>query len=305
MTLHQLRIFLAVSDAASFARGAQTLYLSQPTVSQHMAALEDELGIILLERSRKGVTLTEAGKELRTHARKLLRLLDEAQQAMKRFRLMEDIPLRVGVSTIPGTYMLPLAFPEIFKTHPELRLSLVQGDSRETVDRVIAEEVELGIVGSRFEQKGLTYTPIGHDVVRLIVAPQHPWASEGKISIAQLASQPLFTREAGSGTGRTVEKALKDSGVDPGALKVRAEMGSTEAQKAAVLSGSGGAFLSQWAVGGELQRGDLVGIEVEGLTIERSFYLVRRTKSSQSAAAAIFSEIITSQWEELKRPTVG
>ena len=155
MTCHQLRVFLAVADAGNFARGAETLHLSQPTVSQHIAALEGELGVTLLDRSRRGVTLTEAGKLLRRYARQVVGTMDAAHQAVERFRGAEEVPLRVGASTIPGTYLVPQTMPTLFASHPGLHLILVQGDSREILDRIATDDVELGMVGSRFEQRGL------------------------------------------------------------------------------------------------------------------------------------------------------
>lgn len=288
MTCHQLQVFLAVADAGNFARGAAALRLSQPTVSQHIAALEGELGVSLLDRSRRGVTLTEAGKLLRRHARQVVGAMTAAQQAVERFRGLEETPLRVGVSTIPGTYLVPRVMPELFARHPGLRLILLQGDSRETLDRVAADEVEMGLVGSRFEQRGLVYTALAGDTIRLVVAPTHPWAQVPCIALAELAGAPLILRESGSGTGKTVGEALRKAGLDMSALQVRAEVGSTEALKATVSAGVGAAFLSECACDKEVERGELVVVAVEGLVIERSFYLVRRVVRTLSPAATAF-----------------
>ena len=292
MTCHQLQVFLAVADAGNFARGAGALHLSQPTASQHIAALEGELGVSLLDRSRRGVTLTEAGKLLRRHARQVVGAMAAAQHAIERFRGLEETPLRVGVSTIPGTYLVPRAMPALFARHPGLRLILLQGDSRETLDRIAADDVELGVVGSRFEQRGLAYTPLASDTIRLVVAPTHPWAQVKCIAPAELAGEPLILRESGSGTGKTVGEALQKVGLDVSALQVRAEVGSTEALKESVAAGVGAAFLSEWACSEEVERGELVVVAVEGLVVERSFYLVRRATRTLSPAAAAFWEVL-------------
>jgi len=292
MTCHQLRVFLAIADAGNFARGAEALRLSQPTVSQHIAALEGELGVSLLDRSRRGVTLTEAGKLLRRHARQVVGAMAAAQQAVERFRGLEETPLRVGVSTIPGTYLVPRAMPALFARHPGLRLILLQGDSRETLDRIAADDVELGLVGSRFEQRGLAYTPLASDTIRLVVAPDHRWAQVKAIALADLAGEPLILRESGSGTGKTVGEALRKAGLDLSTLQVRAEVGSTEALKAAVAVGVGAAFLSEWACREEVKRGALAAVAVEGLVVERSFYLVQRAARTLSPAATAFWEVL-------------
>jgi DNA-binding transcriptional LysR family regulator len=296
MNSHQLKVFLAVVDVGNFARGAKALHLSQPTVSQHIAALEGELGLTLIDRSRKGVVLTEAGKLLRRHARKVAGALDATQQAVERFRNLEDTALRVGVSTIPGTYLVPPALPGLFGKHPGLRLTLVQGDSRDILDRVLSDDVEVGIVGSRFEQRGLTYAPFGKDAIRLVVPPGHPWAEGGKIALSELQDHPVVLREAGSGTGKTVAQALGRAGLDQSALRVRAEVGSTEAIKATVASGVGAAFLSECSFRGEAERGELVAVEIEGLTIERTFNLVRRASRALSPAATVFWDVLAGHY---------
>lgn len=149
VTCHQLQVFPAVADAGNFARGAEALRLFQPIVSQHIAALEAELGVPLLDRCRRGAILTEAGMLLRRHA----------YQAVERFRGVDEAPPRAGLSTIPGTYLVPQQLPSLFAKHPGLRLVLVQGDSRQILDRLAANDVEAGVVGSRFERRGLAYTP--------------------------------------------------------------------------------------------------------------------------------------------------
>lgn len=292
MNVHQLQVFLAVADSGNFARGAQLLHLSQPTVSQHIAALESELGVQLMDRSRKGVTLTEAGKLLLRHARRLTAEMDAAHQAIERFLGMEGAHLRVGVSTIPATYLVPSALPGLFGKYPDIQLTLVQGDSRETLDRVASDDVELGVLGSRFEQRGFDYAPWGKDTIRLVVRQDHPWAKAGKISLSELCEEPLIQREAGSGTGKTLEKALGEAGLNKGSLRIRAEVGSTEALKASVLAGLGGGFLSTWAISAEVERGELATVEVDGLSIERSFYLVRRAGHTLSPAAVFLWDLL-------------
>jgi LysR family transcriptional regulator, low CO2-responsive transcriptional regulator len=302
MTLHQLQLFLAVAESGSFARGAQAAMLSQPTVSQHIATLESELGVVLLDRSRKRILLTEAGKLLRRHARQVLAEAEGTRRAMERFRAMEDLPLRVGASTIPGTYMVPAVMASLFERFPGLRLVLLQGDSRETLDRVAKEEVELGLIGSRFEERGLAYLPVGRDVIRLVVGPAHVWARRDPITVADLLSQPLILREAGSGTGKTVGEALRQAGLDTGKLQVRAEVGSTEAVKAAVAAGAGAAFLSELAIRRELERGELTSVAVEGLAIERFFYLVRRAARGFSPAAQVFCDLLRATYGQSSSP---
>lgn len=296
MNLKQLEVFLAVADSGSFSRGAEATFITQSTVSQHIAALESELGVKILDRTGRGALLTEGGKLLLEHARRVVAGTREIEQTMRRFRGLEEAELRVGGSNIPGDHMIPEVLPLFLVRHPGVRLTLLQGDSRETLERIAREEVEIGIVGSRFGDGGLAFTPLGSDEIRLIAATAHPLAGTGPIDLNTLARQEFIMREPGSGTARTVAQALTAVGIAPESLSVRASLGSNEAVKHAVASGLGLSFLSEISVKRELERGDLVEIPVEGLTIFRTFHLVQRDGRQLSPAARAFCDLMVEQF---------
>ncbi len=296
MNLKQLEVFLAVAESGSFSRGAEATFITQSTVSQHIAALENELGVKLLDRTGRGALLTEGGKLLLEHARRVVAGAREIEPAMRRFRGLEEAELRIGGSNIPGDYMVPEALPLFLARHPGVRLTLLQGDSREILDKVAREEVEIGIVGSRFDDEGISFSPLGRDEIRLIAGSTHPLAGTGAISLDALASQEFIMREPGSGTARTVAQALTSAGVAPATLTVRASLGSNEAVKHAVASGLGLSFLSEISVRKELARGDLVEIAVDGLKVSRTFYLVQRDGRELSPAACAFADLMMEQY---------
>ncbi|MBI5441407.1 MAG: LysR family transcriptional regulator [Deltaproteobacteria bacterium] len=292
MNLKQLEVFLAVVEHGSFSAGARESYVTQSTVSQHVAALEEELGVRLLERSRNGIALTEAGKILKRHARQVLGDIQAAHEAIRRFRGIEKATLRVAASTIPGGYLIPAVLVTMCERFPDLSVALLQGDSRDTIDRVASQEAELGVVGNRFEERGLTYVPVGNDEICLVVSRGHAWADRASVALADFPGAPFVVREPGSGTAKTVAEALTAAGVNTGGLRIRAHMGSNEAVKAAVMAGLGLSFLSEAAVRREVERGDLSIVPVEGLRISRRFHLVRRTGRELSPAATAFWDLM-------------
>ena len=296
MNLKQLEVFLAVADSGSFSRGAEATFITQSTVSQHIAALESELGVKLLDRTGRGALPTEGGKLLLEHARRVVAGAREIELTMRRFRGLEEAELRVGGSNIPGDHMIPEVLSLFLARHPGVRLTLLQGDSREILDRVAREEVEIGIIGSRFDDEGFSFTPLGSDEIRLIAGSTHPLAGTGAIGLDTLACQEFIMREPGSGTARTITEALAGAGIAAGGLAVRASLGSNEAVKHAVACGLGLSFLSEISVRRELARGDLVEIPVEGLTISRHFYLVQRTARELSPAARAFADLMVEQF---------
>lgn len=292
MNLKQLEVFLAVAESGSFSRGAEASYLTQSTVSQHISALEAELEMRLLDRTPRGAQLTEAGKLLFLHAQRIAQELRETRSAIARFKGIEDVSLTVGASSIPGIYLLPRLLPALRRQYPGLRLTVCQGDSREITDRVIREEIEMGVVGSRFASDAVDFTPVGSDRIILVAGKGHPWFGQPVVPLDALRSQGFIIREPGSGTGRAVDAALAAVGIGPGDLQVVVRLGSNEAIKIAVAAGLGISFVPAISVRRELEQGELRAVEISGLEIGREFFLVNRTGRELSPAASAFARMV-------------
>ena len=299
VNLKQLEVFLAVAETGSFSRGAEVTFITQSTVSQHISSLEQEFGLRLFDRTGKGALLTEGGKLLAEHAGRLLHDARAIESAMNRFRGVEDTLLKVGASNVPGSYMVPAALPLLFARFPGMRLALVQTDSGDILEKLAREEVEIGVVGSTFAREGFRFTQLGHDEIQLVVPARHPWQGRGAVRCEELADEPVVMREPGSGTGNTVSEALAQAGLDPARLRVRAVLGGNEAVKHAVAGGVGVAFVSALSVRGELERGELVKVDVEGVRIVRSFFLAVRDGRELSPAATAFAGIMQEIYGEV------
>lgn len=292
MNLKQLEVFLSVAETGSFSKGAEASFITQSTVSQHVAALERELNVRLLDRTGKGVFLTEGGKILQQHAQRLVEGVREIRRSMDRFNGLEEAHLKVGGSNIPGSYLVPAALPLLVERFPGIRLTLIQGDSAEVLERISREEVEIGVVGGTYRDDRFTFSPIGRDDIRLVVNSRHPWRRRKSVSLEEVAGQPFILRETGSGTGKTVEEALLEAGLDPRSLNVRARLGSNEAVKRAVAEGIGVSFLSLLSIRREITQHELGTVDVEGLSISRQFHLASRAARELSPAAAAFGEVL-------------
>jgi DNA-binding transcriptional LysR family regulator len=303
MNLKQLEVFLAVAESGSFSRGAEASYLTQSTVSQHISALEAEVEMRLLDRTPRNAQLTAAGKLLFTHARRIVNEVRETRNALARFRGIEDVSLTIGASSIPGIYLLPRLLPVLCRNHPGLHLTVHQGDSKEITDRVIQQEIELGVVGSRFEVDSCSFTPVGNDRIILVVGIEHPWFQQPVVQPGDLRNQVFIFREPGSGTGKTVNDALTAIGIDPADLQVKVKLGSNEAIKSAIASGIGISFVPAVSVEKELVQGELREVPVSGLEIARQFFLVTCTGRELSPAAIAFAQIMSESFDCISRFT--
>jgi DNA-binding transcriptional LysR family regulator len=292
MNLKQLEVFINVAESGSFSKGAEATFITQSTVSQHISALESEFGLKLLDRTGKGALLTEGGKLLLERARRLVDYAREIPLALDRFKGVEEAVLRIAGSGIPGEYMIPAALPLLISRFPGLTIIMVQGDSREVLGKLLAEEVEFGVVGGWLAEDSLEFTTFAKDELLLIAPAGHRWSGVGEIQMEELLAEAFVLREPGSGTGRAASDALWEAGVNPARLRVAAHLGSNEAVKRAVIAGVGVSFVSAISVHRELAQGTLVQVPVTGVDIRRQFYLAKRKGRELSPAAVALSAVL-------------
>jgi DNA-binding transcriptional LysR family regulator len=292
MNLRQLELFVAVVESGSFSRGAEAASLTQSTVSQHIAALENETGLRLLDRTGQGVILTSAGELFLQHARQVLAECDRLRQAMAGFRGLQQASLNVGASNIPANYLIPAILPRLSAEHPGIAFTMQTGDSRAMLERLLADEVELAVVGSRDDDRGVDYLPLTSDLLVLAVSSQHPWSQSPTITLNDLAECPMIVRESGSGSDQALRQALRQAGFDPARLQIAVRLGSNEAVRQALLNGFGAAFLSEISIRQELKRGELVKIVVADFVVQRQFWLVTRERRTASPAARVFAALM-------------
>jgi DNA-binding transcriptional LysR family regulator len=293
--LRRLEIFLKVAELGSFSRAADALFLTQPTVSEHVRALEDELGVQLLDRLGRGTSPTRAGTLLIGYARRLLALSREARQAIEQFQGRVSGELVLGGSTIPGEYVLPALIGTFRAKYPDVSISLRIGASRQVQEWVEQGHVEIGVVGAPPGSRALDSRHLMADDLVLIVPPEHPWVSRKTVSVEDVKREPLILRERGSGSRETLEHALREVGLDLGAFHVIGEIASTQAVKQAVRAGLGVSFVSHRAVEDECRARLLACVKVRDLTITRAFYIVTHRDRSRSPLAQAFLAFIESQ----------
>lgn len=270
-----LETFCRVASLKSFSKAAEDLFLTQPTVSGHILALEKSLAIRLFDRSAKEVRLTKAGELFYSFAIKILNLRKELFNALSEFSQGIRGELTLGASTIPGEYLLPKIIGNFKKDHPLFSISLRIADTKEIVKCVLEGIVEFGLVGARVNHPSLLYEKYTEDEIIVISPSDHPLSQKKKVEMESLMREPWIIREEGSGTQMAIEKMLRKRGKSFKQFYVIMEMGSTSALKEGVKAGLGLAFISKKAVEEELKRKLLSTIDVEGIDpVLRPIYIV-------------------------------
>jgi len=293
--LRQLEIFVKVAEFGSFSRAAESLHLTQPTVSEHIRTLEEELGVRLLDRLGRGAAATPAGQLLLGYATRVLALAREARQAVDRFQGRMSGDLAVGASSIPGEYILPALIGRFKEKYPDISIALLIGDSRSAVDWVMEGRVELGVVGQPLTRRGVEYRELMPDEVVLVVPAAHPWAGRASVALEDLVAEPLIVRERGSGTRAAFEQALAEAGKDLGGFRIVAEMGATQAIKQAIRAGVGVSVMSRRAVEDECRARAVACLQVDGLKLARSFYLATHRERSRSPLGEAFRAFLEAE----------
>ena len=290
----RLKVFRTVAEQMSFRKAAEVLHLSQPAVSQHIRALEEEVGVRLFDRARgeghgSQISLTEAGRVLLGYANTAAETMVAAQRALAALNHEAAGALRLGASTTVAQYVLPRILGAFLRQYPQVKLSLISGNTEQVVEAVAEEKVELGIIEGPAMRRDVKTEQMVRDEMVLIVSPNHTWAArKGAIAPAELTKVPLLLRERGSGSRRVVERALKKAGLPVRSLRVAMELDSTEAIISGVEAELGVGFVSRYAVNKVLRLGSVKVVGVEGLEILRDFSFVRLAGTEATGTAAAF-----------------
>jgi len=282
MDIPKLRIFVAVVRLGSFTRAAELLYLTQPTVSQQIAALETQLGTPVIERLPRQLRLTPAGAALLPYAEQILELADAAAAAARAAAGLADRTLRLGVGHTLATYLLPDLLRRYRAGDPQRLARISVGNTAELLELVASDTVELALVGSPAEHPTVEVTPFMKDRLVVIVAPGDAWAGREGVLLAELRERVLLTREPGSALHTTVERLLGTATLADDSVIV---LGETEAIKRSVEAGLGVALIQGIAIEREVASGMLCALPLHGGDDTRTYNYARRSGRGLSSAA--------------------
>ncbi len=278
-----LEVFSKVVELKSFTKAAGEVGLTQASVSEKIANLEERVGIRLLDRLGRQVTTTKAGDLLYNHATRLLEMKKRACLELQEFLGVAGGEVSAGASTIPGEYIIPRLTGKLKARKPGIHLKLHIAGSHDITRHVLEGLVEFGIVGSRPSDANLSAARLWKDELVVVTRPGHHLARQDEISPADFIKEPFVFREAGSGTLKTIREHFENSGFARlDTLTPAACLGSSTAVKEAVKAGIGISIISSHAVEAELKAG-LVGVSrLAGISMTRFFLLIRDRRRTAS-----------------------
>ncbi len=303
MDIKQLTTFLEVAKHKSFTRTSEILYLTQPTVSNHVKSLEQELGIHLFVRSKKQITLTNAGLLFHGYAQ---RIVDEHQQMMaeiKRYTGTQKGHLRLYASSVPRRYILPNLMQAFHAKFPHITFSITDSDSRMVVDNLLMGETDFGFTGALYPASRLHYDPIFSDQLVLITNNDEKKPQDGKVwQLEELSQMRFILREEGSGTRNTLDRYLKKAGLPDDYLHILAYVEDTRSIVEMVKNGLGQAIVSNLEAEQGIEDGWLHAWPVDIMSEPRDFYFVYHADQKNSSVNRIFFQFVKSYFSDRAMP---
>jgi DNA-binding transcriptional LysR family regulator len=273
--LQKIETFLCAAGNLNFSETAKQLHLSQPTVSHQIKTLEQELGTTLFERSSTGLRLTEAGQLLLPWARRLLQDTASLQAMMSSLQEVAG-ELRIACSTTAGKYVLPQLAARFRMRYPGIHVRIPACAPEKVTLDVLDGEAHLGVMSREAGDVNLEMQEFFHDTIRLIVPVDHRWVRRVSIEPSELLDESVIMREPTSGTRRVVLEELAKHDISLEDLNIFMELGNAEAIVRTVADGYGVAFVSELAATYPLERGHVIAVPVDGLTLQRTIYMVRK-----------------------------
>ena len=292
-TLEQLQILKAITSEGSFRKAAVSLFLSQPAVSLQIRNLEKHIDIVIFERNKKKVILTDGGILLLKYANRILALCEEAYRALKSLKTLQSGSLIIGASQTIGTYLMPRIIGLFKQRYPNVSIQLQVHSTRKICWAVSNGLVDIAIVGGEipFELVSiLKITPYAEDELALVMAPTHPFVLFKTIKKEDLYKLRFITLNNESTIRRVIEKTLNNSGIDVNRLKIEMELNSVEAIKNEVLSGLGVSFISISAIVKEVEFDLLHIAKVENILIKRVLSVIINPNKYQSKVSESFCD---------------
>jgi DNA-binding transcriptional LysR family regulator len=298
MEIKELKSFMAVVECGNFTKAAEKLMTSQPTVSTHIKALEDEFGTPLIIRDTKNMEITAQGEDLYRYACLILEL---KEKMVRRWKAEGENIIYIGTSSMPSAYILPEIMEGFRMKNSGISMSVHQSDTRKIVEGLENGAYDVGFVGDDFCSDCLEYEPVSEDKTVLITPKNEKYEKYleyKELPIKEMLKAPLIFREEGSGSQKNAELILKALNMDIEDLNVIGRVNDQEAMQNFVECGMGLAFMSKMAVEEKLNAGRIMAFDLNLSQAVRTFYLALRKDSYQSPALQSFIKYVKEDYKD-------
>ena len=298
MLYRQLECFLAVARLANVSRAAEEMFLTQPTLTARLKALEEEVGDQLFVRTSRGMRLTEAGKEFVPYAERCVGSFEEGRRHLAELREASGGRLVLGASPGVGTYALPGLLERFAAAYPKVSVSVRTGHSEDILEMTLREEVQLGLTRA-MRHPEIESLHLYEDELVLVVDPGHRFTKRGSANLAEIGEEQLIFFDHDSSYFEQTHALFRNAGIRE--LRTM-EVDNIEAAKRMVEHRLGVAFLPRTAVVRSVAAGNLSLISVEeNPEMSRSIVALKRRDVPSTGPVAAFLEVASTLGDKQDR----
>jgi DNA-binding transcriptional LysR family regulator len=283
INLSRLWTLSLIRETGTVKGAARSLFVTPQAVTLQIKALERALGVSLLERRGRGVSLTPAGRIVEATGREMISRVSGMRRRIADLQSSVVGSVRIGAHTLIGNYLLPSILPRFIAGHPGVRLELRSVSVGELDSSVLNGSVDLAYFLGVFDAEKLHVTPTGFERLVLVASPDHPLVQEEPVSAERLAESAFIAPHGSSAWKSILEQELLQLGMMPRNMVV--ELGSIEAMREAAAQGVGVTVLFESAVRGELREGVLRPVHLRGFAPRVPIYRVQHPELPLTAAA--------------------
>lgn len=238
--LRQLQYTLQIAEERNFSRAAEKLHIAQPSLSQQLSKLEQELGVKLFQRNTSTVELTYAGASFIEHARKIMDAVEQLRQEMDDISQLRAGRVVVGSMPITGSHLLPYVLPAFKESYPDIQVTLLEDTSLNLEKLTAGGGTDLSLLSLPLIESSLDYEPIGEEMIDLAVPPHHVLASTSYspvgVSLATLKNEPFIVLKKGQGFRKLTIDLCHEAGFEP---NIVFESNNIETVQSLVAAGMG------------------------------------------------------------------
>lgn len=278
ISFRKLEAFALLIEKENFSEVAALLGCTQPAVSQLIKGLEDDFDLPLFDRYSSFIRPTPAGSFVYQKAKAILKQLEELEDDIQVFYKTLTGNIVIGASTIPGSYLVPKYVNQFRQLFPNVNVSVDISDSEKTIAKIMNNQVDVGIIGSKPTSDKIISIEVGSDTIVFITPNGHPLSYVDSLNGDMLRGYSFVLREKGSGTRKAMEEYLMKYDVQMSRLRSVVHLGSTEAVIASVETGMGISCVSMLAATPATKSGRIQIVE-KLEPFKRSFYLATLVKN--------------------------
>ncbi|MGB5823566.1 MAG: selenium metabolism-associated LysR family transcriptional regulator [Proteocatella sp.] len=295
MDFKQLESFITIAKYNSFSKAARELYLTQPTLSNHIQNLENELGLLLFDRKGKTIELTSAGKIFKDHAIEIIKKRDSAVFTINDIIGKFDGILELPSSSVPEEYVLPDIIADFSNEYPGIKFKIHHLDSQDVLESISDNKYSMGFIGSKPSNDFESIKVFEDNMV--LIGPKINGVSKDTISFEKILDLPLIMREEGSGSGKIFSKELSNRKKSISDLNIVVVTENFSVAKSLVSKNVGYAFIPSSSAKSISKESNICIYDISDFNTIRAFYFIVQKKSVLTPIEIKFLDFITSRFK--------